>query len=326
MENEMSAKLWEDTVVTAIRDEKWLHAVRHRLTTPPPQITLKGNAEQRLGDLLDITDDRFFLLEVKGTRQDIKSEWSTNNSKNNYQKDAYRAHLSWINSISDQQNKTNLGLSLRCHFFAYWVEFSSIEEEKSIPIEQMTWRNLLNSGECVSIEPYALACQTFEKEQPEDAKIKGFISNACVGILNKNTESFICRQQIPISLIYEGLGYLIREDKSAPYSTAAESWQLGAKLQEFKGYLSALCGFAGNSLEPIHAIVMSSSGKFFRIKTTTADLKDLLDPSPKSNARKLHWPQKSLPKMSKEAKKSLQLSADQESTEVDVKSGRGFTP
>ncbi len=297
----MSAKLWEDTVVTAVRDEKWLHALRHQKNTPLPQVKLKGNAEQRLGDIIDASNDRFFLLEVKGVRGDIKDEWDTNNSDKNHQKDAYRAHVFWTKNSNDQNIKSILRLSLQGHLFAYWVEFLSSQKASESP-DQWTWRDLLTIGECVAIEPYALACRTFMDKQPDDAKFGKFNPNIKMGIWDSDRNEFVCRQQIPLSLAYEDLGYLIEEVQTTTNPAASNYVKLGLKLDDFRTYISNLCSFFGKNAEPIHAIVMSSSGDFFRIVTTTAELEDLLGSSPKIDSKKLPWPEHRSPKMTAQEK------------------------
>lgn len=295
MKRNANQKPWEDTVVTAMRDEKWLHALRHRrgqnIRVPLPQLKLKGNAEQRLGDILDATDDRFFLFEVKATRNDIKSEWNTNNKDNDSQKDAFRAHRSWLSNPDAPENNDLLWKSMLGHFFAYWVEYLPGQEMADIPVEKKNWRDLLHVSACVAIEPYALACTSFRDKQRASAKVGALPSNHRVAIHDEDAKMFRTRQQIPLSLIYEDLGFLIKEDTTPPINTAS-SWELlGLELPAFKKYIENLCSFAGKSEEPIHAVVMSASGNFFQIATSTSDLKKLLLPSAKSDLPISCWPE-----------------------------------
>lgn len=69
------AKLWENTLMTALRDAQWFNKAPQALF-PPFFIKLDGNPESALGDaLLDADGGRYFLIEVKATRDQITEEW-----------------------------------------------------------------------------------------------------------------------------------------------------------------------------------------------------------------------------------------------------------
>lgn len=135
------AKLWEDSVVTVIRDEKWLHALRHGAPKygdfPLPQMNMSGRAERQLGDLLDVTQDQFFLFEVKAEREDIEDEWHTKNVKDGHKKKAFLSLHDCIYGKSPPTYATDLiDLSLRGHFLAYWNEEHWLDAKSREPIRQ----------------------------------------------------------------------------------------------------------------------------------------------------------------------------------------------
>jgi len=320
----MDAKLWEDTVITAIRDEKWLHSYRHR-DLPLPQIKLKGNAEQRLGDLIDVApNDRFFLLEVKGTRDDIKAEWQTKNPSKNNQKDAVRAHLKWA---SENPNPQNLYRSLIGHFLAYWVEYSPLEdvsstiEKNATPSddERVERRRMLKLGACVAVESYLLACASLDGPLSGLSQVRKLKRRFSLSVADADEGDYVLRQQIPLCLVYEGLGYLVERDRSKPFLTISSATELGLKLEEFKEYVTSLCSSFGANSEPIHAVVMSTSGSFFRIATSTRKLIDLLgkSPLPNSDEKLSSWAEKRLQYYSDEKKAELRALAPAEQSKIN---------
>lgn len=56
---------------------------------------------------------------------------------------------------------------------------------------------------------------------------------------------------------------------------------LGLPLEEFQSYVNSLCG---ETPEPLHAVVLSSSGRFFAHITSTAQLSALFTAQPNSPA------------------------------------------
>lgn len=70
-------KLWEDTIIIALRDYQWHKAWTTVPRTPPASLLkLDGNAESAMGDVLTSEDDRFFLFEFKGDSANGGSEFS----------------------------------------------------------------------------------------------------------------------------------------------------------------------------------------------------------------------------------------------------------
>ncbi|KUY77642.1 hypothetical protein WI25_06020 [Burkholderia cepacia] len=81
----MFARLWEDTIILALRDLQWHKAVQteggkpvsERTKIKPPSALLKldGNAETALGDAITSANDRFFLFEFKSDAREGGSEF-----------------------------------------------------------------------------------------------------------------------------------------------------------------------------------------------------------------------------------------------------------
>jgi hypothetical protein len=283
----MIDSVWEDTVVTAIRDEKWLHALRHgdgrAIELPALHLRFKHTAEQRLGDLLDKTNgDRFFLIEVKGTRDKIEAEWNTKNARNEHQKLALREIRKWFGSSSAKLENDLLELSVRGHHFAYWwghpvdTEFSSSSDEEKILSE------LLRKEGCVVIEPYALACARLMRSfEGGIMGVTPLLDRFALAYAQSGSREKSVVEQIPLSVVYEARAQLIELDHGAPSVTAKKVSALGLTLDEMQRYVNALCARPGVNDEPIIAVLMSTSGNFFRISTTTSNLKLLVSQTEK---------------------------------------------
>lgn len=276
------ATLWEDTVITAMRDEKWQHALRHGAAVPLPQLKLSGCAEQRLGDLFDVaSDDRFFLFEVKAWRQGITSEWTTANATNEYQKRALRTHIRWLNDLCNTATaaaaQEHLRQSRRGHFFAYWAEYGNgpapaFDSKRPLGVYL---RALHRFHDGVVIEPYLSACRDMGMEVLADL----YTERAQLALRLIRPDSYVARTQVPLPLVYEGRAVVAVMDSQ----DSIDDWDaLGLSLEEMRTYLKALCAVptAGQS-EPIHAVVMSTSGQFFRVLFRTTQLEALLRPSPR---------------------------------------------
>ncbi|WP_321807800.1 hypothetical protein [Burkholderia sp. BCC1993] len=72
----MFTRLWEDTIILALRDLQWHKAVKNGPFKPPKALLkLDGNAETALGDAITSADDRFFLFEFKSDAHEGGSEF-----------------------------------------------------------------------------------------------------------------------------------------------------------------------------------------------------------------------------------------------------------
>ncbi|KJV36968.1 hypothetical protein [Luteibacter yeojuensis] len=287
------AKLWEDTIVTVIRDEKWLHALRRGAPItgyPMPQLNMSGNAEQKLGDLVDVTDDRFFLFEVKAEREDIEDEWNTKNAEDGHKKKAFLAlHACVYGPKRPSGWNALVDRSLRGHFLAYWAEEYDDDQlneddvaEAWMPPHKASWRDLIKARNQVVVTPYILGCLDLWTEEGGEHITERYRNAIRPGFFQAAPEKRYVRLHVPLSLLYEGAGRTFFIDRDAPGETIYAESRWGLELAEMSNYIQQLCARFGSQPEPLHAVIMSSSGRFFRVVTTTAELKDMVTPSPKS--------------------------------------------
>lgn len=341
------AKLWEDSVVTAIRDEKWLHALRHGAPMrgyPLPQLKMRGNAESRLGDLIDIVGERFFLFEVKATRQDIKDEWDTENKKDNHLKKAFRVlRKCVVEPTNAVEAERTIELSLRGHFLAYWTEeyvesggeeITQASLSKMNPPHRAAFDDLAITLDAVVATPYLIGCMTYWEEptkhpldclDPDHAAsiIRDTVqSRYSVAFYHPQNGSLMERDHIPLAMLYEGAGRTLdwSSVESGPMPMLME-W--GLDLDEMKEYMERLCAPYGASSEELHAVVMSTTGRFFRVFISTAELENMVSPS---------TPAPSTPRRTRRYERLVQTThapAQEQAIEhlrvIEVEKGRGKT-
>jgi hypothetical protein len=58
-------RLWEDTIIIALRDLQWAKSIERGQARPGSLLKLDGNAETALGDAITDAGERFFLFEFK---------------------------------------------------------------------------------------------------------------------------------------------------------------------------------------------------------------------------------------------------------------------
>lgn len=117
------ANLAENSVVLGVRDWQWK---TRRFQTQPPQtyISFAGSGEKLLGDGAVAIGDRYFLLEVKATVENIPSEWSV--AKDRKPKHAFRKIRNELATSKRGQNGSENDLmdiafkSLSGHHVVYW--------------------------------------------------------------------------------------------------------------------------------------------------------------------------------------------------------------
>lgn len=171
-------------------------------------------------------------------------------------------------------------------FFCYWAEYVQREDPFfKVPLNG-PWVSRLSFQSCISVEPYLTACVD------EAALLPGLVS---MGLLKYRIaiaggNRFRVRNQIPLASVYEQEGCIVEQVQLNEDAVALRSWPLGLPLDEFTQYVSALCAAAGTRSEEIHAVVLSRSGRFFRVVSSTSQLQDLLDPRPSSDPSDLLEP------------------------------------
>lgn len=262
------AKLWEDTVVTALRDAQWRKCQGRwpNSAAPPGFLKLDGNAESALGDLFySSADDRYFLIEVKSSKHEIRSEWGMGDSE--APKKSYSALASRWSSLFQAADDKDAGeiesgrhffiSSIACHHFAYWDSWD---------IGGVTFGDVV-------ITPYVAACLR-EFSRPRNS------SGPFIKKLGDNY--FMVGKQIGDDNYYSetvSINFAF-DEKSKVYVMGSggniiADKPLGLKLDKFKEYINDLAVETGSDDAAIHGVVMSSSGRVFELVSSIAELSRL---------------------------------------------------
>lgn len=271
-----SARLWEDTIVLALRDAQWLRCQEHwkeenkpspRPITPPGMIKLDGRAESRLGDVAMSADERFFLIEVKSGPEQIKDEWCKAgrfNPKMVYttlSKASHRHNDS--NVMADDSGVASfLRWSFLGHFIALWDNHPSgvTGQERSIlvlPYLQAVRDSVANSSIRDPEMIKAFHPKMIQAVRPDS---DGRAAQATVLDLGRK----------------DCVLTWLDEDGARKF----DNRNIGLNFSEFQTYVAILCKMARTTQdsegEPINAVVLSSSGSFFQYVGDTTDLARLL--------------------------------------------------
>lgn len=123
--------VWENSVMIGLRDVQREGMGRLVVDHPGYFAALDGRFEHAAADAILTVGDRYFLFELKGTVQDVRSEWSrtVKDPQGNDQITPKQVHqklmeqvrqLRSFDSVSKEEAKRWVELSMRCHLFAYW--------------------------------------------------------------------------------------------------------------------------------------------------------------------------------------------------------------
>lgn len=255
------AKLWEVSVVSAIRDVQWMHAVggKNRPWPCDASINMSGNAEAKLGDLIQTIESRFFLFEVKASRSNIKSEWvekDRGEQKEFRTKRAYQVLMGLAARSADQELSSQtaalnvLFRSSLCHHFVYWDD-----------------RSTSGGVHPLRIEPYILAA-TDEPSRPyQDEIVRLSIQKQ----LRLATQDKSADPERILACTSVSLRALASQSVGVSY---LNRWiQMGLKAQEFQRYLGLLCQ---GEHEEVDLVAMNFGG-FVRIINNTGELVALIE-------------------------------------------------
>jgi hypothetical protein len=272
------ARLWEDTIVIALRDAQWLRcqeingkpyaktaARRPAPVIPSGFIKLDGRAESKIGDVTLAVDERLFVIEVKSSKAQVRDEWC--HSGHFRPKKVYKRLSDLVDHcnqhdprLDDDDPMDHLFLSsLNGHLVAFWGQMT---DELTSQIENT-----------IIMMPYlqAVVSSLTKNDDFEWGMINRLpVSKACALIRTKppriaepsDLGRDICR-----------LFYI-----DAAGNSNFGKHPLGLSAEDFQAYVNYLClahdwSTAG---EPINAIVLSSHGTFFQVVSSTDDLAALL--------------------------------------------------
>ncbi|MCC8471409.1 hypothetical protein [Xanthomonas phaseoli] len=270
----MAAKLWEDTVVTALRDAQWMNCKGYALpkTIPPGFVKLDGNAESALGDLLYSSGERYYLIEVKSGRDEISTEWLDRDGKYNEKK----IYSSLKDLWEELENAARYGdhdemtrgfdffmKSISCHHAAYWSSWTGDSGA---------------TGEVV-LEPYIAACiDALDPEKLEsDQGIRKWNNNS-FRIGSNINGTLRGAKAIPVKNIFDENSLAFSVIEEGNILRVGSSISLGLPLREFQSYVDTLVDRAGDGILDLHAIVLTDSGTTFKLISSTSDLKSVFDP------------------------------------------------
>ncbi|MDX6081214.1 hypothetical protein SIL81_07960 [Xanthomonas campestris pv. incanae] len=255
------AKLWEISVVIALRDQQWL---MRDASMPMPAINLSGNAESRLGDCLLTAHDRFFVIEIKPTTGQFSAEWKKKTVENveQFKKRAFASTLDLADRLSKSSGTSAIHAqkdvlrSLLGHHFVYWDD-----AEKSLCIqpylstvlagykaEQGTLNLSLNKSLRRVNNAFSLSLS--QSANPTGSMI---YTTCAAGVFS---EIYSKRLGIAVTATQD------QEDAWIP---------LGLLPRDFADYLESLC----TKTEEIDVIILSDNGFTHELKSTV-DITDFL--------------------------------------------------
>lgn len=270
-------KLWEDTVVTALRDAQWINCKGKspKAVAPSGFLKLDGNAESALGDVIYSANSRYYIIEVKSSSADISSEWTGGSAKGSPQKKVYsnlaaRWHeleeavddLGSGRNVEDIRKEifkhTNfIQKSVSCHLFAYWEHWTVDDADV---------------GQVV-ITPYLSGCL----RNIDPKKFNGspyinrhFDSDFLMG-RNVGGDSYVA-EVAALGLMFEDGARVFAVNTNGGENV---SWSalLGLKLKDFQDYINELVGYSGDDVPEMHGIMMSDSGQVFEFFSSLSELK-----------------------------------------------------
>lgn len=271
------SRVWEDTIVTALRDAQWLNCRKDGLVpaslVPSGFLKLDGPPESGLGDVLYSAAERYYLIEVKGRRAAISSEWR--GAKGSLKKLAYKQLASMWTQLEilssggaseiEKNDRDRLSRffisSFAAHHFAYWDEWDSSQGRY---------------GEIV-LESYVPACARLcEDEEDNGEELIRLWPKNYFGFLHGNSVDGLTSEVIGLSDIFlqKRPGVCL----SASPDNVGPTRPIGLALKDFQTYVNMLLQDSEGNDESLFAVVLSDSGSFFRVVGSTKELRLLMDP------------------------------------------------
>lgn len=281
-------RLWEDTVVTALRDVQWVNAGGKRLSgvVPPGFMKLDGNAESALGDVLYSAGARYYLIEVKSSADEICTEWGGDSTDSKpkvvYESLAERWHelqdVAEVVSSLEKPYESDLVKDLNnltaffrrsaaCHMLAYWDKWEVEGEEV---------------GDVV-VTPYLSGC--LRMIDPKRHKGSGYIDRHFDAdfLLGREIEGEISVAEVAsLQVLFES-GVQVFCVTSSGGENVSWKTPLGLGIKAFQRYVDELIDQAGGDTPEMHGIVMSTSGTVFKIFSSLSELKSALIPGGGAN-------------------------------------------
>lgn len=262
------ARLWEMSIVIALRDAQW----NFRLPDlrPEPYLPIAGGLEFSGADAMLKIGGRLFFFEIKAERKGIREEWNKKRGRRRSKlafRSAIKALLMYGTPSMEDGLPRTLHLSLQCHHFVYWTSGDT---------------GAKRAGRVV-LEPYLLATireRLMARSSTKRAAIE--LQNAYkLGMAIKSdlvddaAHDFALMDRSPLEWVAQQKAALIRRDSEGDHFWS----HLGLALPEFKEYLAALLASQGAGHKKINAVVMAGDGSFFQHVTDTSQLEAIFFPS-----------------------------------------------
>lgn len=275
--------VWEATVAIAVRDSQWLFKPRE-MVTPGTYVHNDGVPEERMGDAEFEAAERFFLLELKATRARIKSEWQRQKRRTDASGKSHKvtipkhAYLSvrgmadtWLTEPTNDLIRATMLRSLLAHHFVYWDPVGARDDI---------------AGNGLTVEPYLMAVLALRGPiHLRDSVFDHFkLADANKPVLDRFSGPHTLRSTLPISVLHEGRGCIFETKGQAAQSTWLRH-PLGLTKEQFQEYVNFLTSSGPPEGDRMHAVVLTSTGRFVRVVTCTKDLSVLFSPAFEQKAR-----------------------------------------
>lgn len=256
--------VWEKSVAMAFRDCQWLY--RTGPFIPKSTIALDSKFE-RAGDVLMPLGDRYFVFELKGGLEKIKSEWKSKEVDGEQQaaKAAYReldALMTLYLKAPKAQDLIHVNHAMRGHFFAFWKPFKANNDQQLGTIEVLSylqataelkpWREAAN----VLRQRYCFCIPGGRQQAGEDGEYDRIGSFYLPNVL------------------LDHVALLERSATSLP-----RAYQLGLNSKELHEYVALLLASVDQYDPSINVMITNADGSFCRRVTKLSELRNIFNPS-----------------------------------------------
>lgn len=302
-----TARLWEDSIVLALRDAQWkvklrglasevfslamrkkapagsiptedLAAISARAlirdAIPPGFVKLDGSAESALADTaMRSLEGNFFLIEVKPSKSEVRDEWKPRKRKTELRDGEVpsKAVFPVVKALVDGFDEQGSALQVEMLFRSarcHHVAYWVVEEKHA---EKVGESNEIEGA--IKIEPYFNACIT-ARTPKEVGEKKGLTKPENFSYVF--LEAGATKEDPYVLLLDEMMSgectISLEARAQGKFYGAAPS--VGLPLPEFKKYVDWLvseCTKGGGGAQPLNFIVLSTSG-FFQIVSDTTQL------------------------------------------------------
>jgi hypothetical protein len=248
----------EKSVAVAFRDCQWM--VNPRGAPPQSFISLDSIPEKVAGDAIVPLRNRYFIFEMKGGRERIKSEWRQRNGLPS--KAAHRTCVAVLRNAMRRGRRLNrLCQSMAGHFFLYWAP-------TTIPDQPDSGTLMVESYIAATVDLLPLAS---EKQFLDRRFAFGVADIGCIGGQGGGYDE-VAR----FSAFHLLLDRIALLSPGEPSTVVAEP--VGLTALELEEYIKFLRRTAREKDAPIRAMVTSGDGSFMRFVSSFSELGSVFSP------------------------------------------------